>query len=115
MFSHKGLQKSEIKVELDDITLMRLARLLHHEHLIILSANLVGNVMFLDNLEHQYRGFGPSVHAFMIFHEWKKLVKNRGQAPTAGMLLCVFEDKKIDKHHLCTVRVMYFLVSCTLY
>ena len=115
MFSHVGLDKSNIKVELDDIKLMRLARLLHHEHLMILSANLVGNVQFLENLEHQYCGFGPSVHAFMIFHEWKKLIKNRGQAPTAGMLLYIFENEQIDKHHLCMVRVIYFLVSYTLY
>ena len=85
---------------------MRIARLLHHEHLMKLSANLVGNVQFLENLQYQYGGFGTSAHAFMILHEWKKLAKHRGQAPTAGILLHVFEDKQIDKHNLCMVHVM---------
>ena len=87
---------------------------MHHEHLKILSANLVGNVQFLDNLEHQYRGFGACAYAFMIFHEWKKLVKNRGEAPTAGVFLHALEDEQFDKHHLCRVRVMLLLLSNSL-
>ena len=89
--------------EMDDIKLLRIARLLHPDKLMELSANLVGNVQFFSKLERTYRGFDASDHAFMILHEWKKLVNNTRKTPTAGKLLVVFDDIHIDKHQLCQV------------
>ena len=100
---YPGLDDDEVETELDDIKLLRIARLLHPDKLMELSANLVGNVQFLSKLERTYRGFDASDHAFMILHEWKKLINNARQTPTAGKLIAVFDDIHIDKHQLCQV------------
>ena len=110
-----GPRPSEVELELDDIKLLRIATLLHPDHLMELSANLVGNVQFLRKIEQQYRGFSPSDYAFMILHDWKKSIKNKRETPTCAMLLDVFEDLQIDKHHLCQVyHITYLLLlTCT--
>ena len=101
-----GLNPVELQTELDDIKLLRLARLLPPTRLILLCANLLDDIQFLDNLEQQYRGYKTSDYAFMILYEWKKSVKNTRKTPTAGCLKVVLdEDPQLNKHHLCQVYV----------
>ena len=104
-----GPRPTEVELELDDIKLLRIARQVHPDSLMELSANLVGNVQFLRTKEEQYRGFSPSDYAFMILHDWKKSIKNKREIPTVAMLLEVFEDL-IDKHYLCQVFHMTYLL-----
>ena len=68
-----------------------------------ISANLVGNVQFLRELEQQFHGYKTSDFAFMILHEWKTSIKNTRQTPSAGKLLDELHDLQIDKHILCQV------------
>ena len=98
-----GLKDHEVDVELDDIKLLRIARLLHPDRLMELSANLVGNVQLLRELKEQFNGYKTSDYAFMILREWKKSVKNTRQTPIARRLAAVLEDLHIDKHILCQV------------
>ena len=98
--------------ELDDIKLLRIARLLPPNRLILLCSNLIGYVQYLENLEQQFRGYKASDYAFMILHEWEKSVKNSGQTPTVGSLLVVIEeDPQLDKHHLCQVQMIMLSVD----
>ena len=106
IYLFQGPSTDEVKIEVDDIKLLRIARLLHPDNMMPISASLVGNVQFLRKLEQQYQGFNPSDFAFMLLHEWKISNKNRRQAPTVALLLEVFEDLHIDKHHLCQVYHM---------
>ena len=101
-----GPHRAEGELELDDIKLLRIARQIHPDSLMELSANLVGNVQFLGKIEQQYRGFSPSDYAFMILHDWKKSIKNKRETPTAARLLEIFNDIRIDKHYLCQVYNM---------
>ena len=103
-----GPRPAEVELELDDIKFLRIARQVHPDSLMELSANLVGNVLFLRKIEQQYCGFSPSDYVFMILHEWKKLIRNKRGTPTVAMLLEVFEDLQIDKHYLCQVYHMTF-------
>ena len=107
----QGPSTDEVKIEVDDMNLLRIARMLHPDNLMPISASLVGNVQFLRKLEQQYQGFNPSDFAFMILHEWKISNTNKRQVPTVAMLLDVFEDLHIDKHHLCQVyHITTFLI-----
>ena len=99
-----GITGSGLEVELDDMRLIQIARAIHPDKLIELSANLASGEVFLRNLKEQYIGFHCSDYAFMILYEWKKSMKNKRQVPTTGRLKTVLDDIDIDKHVLCRVR-----------
>ena len=97
---------SELDIELDDIKLLHIARVINRDKLMELTANLVGGVAFLDNLEKQYQGFHCSDYAFMILHKWKQSRLNMGSIPTLGKLQSWLQDVEIDCHVFCRVRAI---------
>ena len=99
-----GITGSRLEIELDDIRLLQIARAIHPDKLMELSANLAEDVVFLRELKERYVGFHCSDYAFMILYEWKKSMKNKRQVPTTGNLKPIFSDIGIDEHALCRVR-----------
>ena len=102
-----GITGYGLEVELDDMRLLQISRVIHPDKLIELSANLASGEVFLRNLKEQYVGFHCSDYAFMILYEWKKSMKNKRRVPTTGSLKSVLEDIDINEHVLCRVRYVH--------
>ena len=90
-------------VHLNDILLMRLAQRLKTEHLYPLTAAMLENDKYLDDVKADFADLHQSDHAYLVMAEWRKRTRNREGDTSAGEMVKLLKNLHIDHHLICLV------------
>ena len=104
---HTGLTEEEKGKHLNDVMLMRLAHHLKAENLYPLTAELLENVKFLEDVKADFADLKQTDHACLVMVEWRKRVRNERGDTSAGRMAKILHDIKIDHHLVCLVIFFY--------
>ena len=90
--------EEEQYIFLNDVVLLRIAQRLRTEHLYPLTAALLETVDYVDDVKADFADLGQAEHAFLVMAEWRRRALNQKRNLTAGQLVEVLTEAKIDHH-----------------
>ena len=106
-----GLTDTERQDELQDIHFMRIAVRLSTDDLYPVTARLLGNAhAAIERMERDFPEWRFCDRAFVIMTEWKKLMEDREEKPSADKMAHVFgkigNNTESNKHIVCMVCIL---------
>ena len=104
----KGLTEEEKCKQLTDVILMRLAYRLRTQNIYPLTKALVESIKFLEDVQADFADLKQAHHAYLVMVEWRKRVCNERGDTSAGRMVTILQDAKIDNHLVCLVCIMFF-------
>ena len=99
-----GLSKEEKGKYLNDVILMRLAHRVRTENLYPLTAELLDNVKYLEDVKTDFSDLRQAEHAYLVMAEWRKRTRNKRGDTSAGRIVEILKGLGIDQHLVCLVR-----------
>ena len=83
---------------------MRLAHLVRTDDLYPLTAELLDNVKYLEDVKTDFSDLRQAEHAFLVMVEWRKRMRNKRGDTSTGRIVEILKGVGIDKHLVCLVR-----------